>query len=188
MSSAVGRVVVGVDGSAGSLQALRFAVHEARAAGALLVPVIAWLPPGGDIANRSYPPALARELRTDAEQQLVAAFNAALGGMPADLSVRMQVVRGRAARVLVALADQPGDLLIIGRGHGLVRRALYGSVSRYCVNHARCPVVAVPRPQLARGLWRARWSLRLRGVPDAELTRLAAQGPIDATGRGTLAP
>ena len=39
--AAVHRVVVGVSGSLGSLQALRLAADEARARGAALVPVIA---------------------------------------------------------------------------------------------------------------------------------------------------
>ena len=47
--------------------------------------------------------------------------------------------------MLVDTASQPDDLLIIGTG----RRAGFGrmmrrSVSRYCLAHARCPVLAVP--------------------------------------------
>jgi len=53
--SAVRRVVVGVHGSLGSLQALRLAADEARDRQAVLVPVIAWVPPGGDFAERSHP-------------------------------------------------------------------------------------------------------------------------------------
>jgi nucleotide-binding universal stress UspA family protein len=188
VSTTIGRVVVGVDGSPGSLQALRFAVCEARAAEAVLVPVIAWLPPGGDISNRSYPLALARELRTEAEHELLTAFDEALGGVPIDLRVEPQVVRGRASRVLVAVADRADDVLITGRGHGIVRRALYGSVARYCLSHAYCPVVAVPPPAIARGLWRTRWGLRLRGVP-GELVegQRTDQGRSDA-GHDTFAP
>ena len=67
------------------------------------------------------------------------------GGVPADLHVETQAVRGDTGPVLVDVASQPDDLLIIGTG----RRARFGrmtrrSVSRYCLAHARCPVLAVP--------------------------------------------
>ena len=53
--AAVRRVVVGVHGSLGSLQALRRAADEARDRQATLVAVIAWVPPGGDFSERSHP-------------------------------------------------------------------------------------------------------------------------------------
>jgi hypothetical protein len=53
--AAVRRIVVGVHGSLGSLQALRYAAEEARARKVPLVPVIAWIPPGGDMAERTHP-------------------------------------------------------------------------------------------------------------------------------------
>ena len=48
----VRRIIVGVHGSVGSLQALRFAADEARHRATPLVAVIAWLPPGGEMAER----------------------------------------------------------------------------------------------------------------------------------------
>jgi nucleotide-binding universal stress UspA family protein len=34
---------------------------------------------------------------------------------------------------------------VVGSAHkGAVRRALLGSVSEYCVRHAKCPVVVIP--------------------------------------------
>ena len=53
--SGVRRVFAGVHGSLGSLQALRYAANEARYRGARLLPVIAWVPPGGDLAERRQP-------------------------------------------------------------------------------------------------------------------------------------
>ncbi len=41
------RVIVGASGSPASLQALRFAEELARAYDAPLIPVLAWIPPGG---------------------------------------------------------------------------------------------------------------------------------------------
>jgi nucleotide-binding universal stress UspA family protein len=50
--SGVRRVVAGVDGSLGSLQALRYAAEEARERDALLVTIIAWLPPDVPVEPR----------------------------------------------------------------------------------------------------------------------------------------
>jgi nucleotide-binding universal stress UspA family protein len=142
----VRRIIVGVHGSAGSLQALRFAADEARQRNVPLLAVTAWIPPGGDLAERRHSsPYLRKIWREAAWEQLWAAFDAGLGGMPEDLRVETQAVRGETGPVLVEAAGQPDDLLVIGTG----RRARFGrmmrkSVSRYCVAHARCPVLAVP--------------------------------------------
>jgi nucleotide-binding universal stress UspA family protein len=142
----VRRIIVGVHGSPGSLQALRFAADEARRRNVPLLAVTAWVPPGGDLAERRHSsPYLRKIWREAAWEQLWTAFNAGLGGVPEDLLVETQAVRGETGPVLVEVAGQPDDLLVIGMG----RRARFGrmmrrSVSRYCLAHARCPVLAVP--------------------------------------------
>ncbi|MFY9928286.1 MAG: universal stress protein [Streptosporangiaceae bacterium] len=166
----VRRIIVGVHGSVRSLQALRFAADEARHRAVPLVAVIAWVPPGGDMAERRLSsPHLRKIWRDAAWQQLWGAFDAGLGGVPEDLSVQPQVARGETGPVLVDLASEPGDLLIIGTGRrASLGRALRRSVSRYCLAHARCPVLAVPPPalmdELGHGLrsWQRRHSL----IPD----------------------
>jgi nucleotide-binding universal stress UspA family protein len=143
---ALRQIVVGVHGSLGSLQALRWATDEAQERQVPLVPVIAWLPPGGDLAERSHPsPYLRRVWQEAASKRLTDAFDEGLGGLPDGLLVRARVVRGDAGPVLVDLASQPGDLLVIGTGRrNPVGRALHRSVGRYCLAHAKCPVLAVP--------------------------------------------
>jgi nucleotide-binding universal stress UspA family protein len=144
--AAVRRVIVGVHGSLGSLQALRYAAQEARERAVPLVPVIAWQPPGGDAAERSRPsPYLRRVWREEARKRLWEAFDAGLGGLPADLAVEPRIERGESGEVLVDVADQPDDLLVIGTGRrGFLSRTLRRSVGRYVLAHARCPVLAVP--------------------------------------------
>ena len=44
--SGLRRVIAGASGSPGNLCALRYAEHLARATGATLIPVYAWIPPG----------------------------------------------------------------------------------------------------------------------------------------------
>ena len=51
----VRRIIVGVHGSPGSLQALRFAADEARQRDVPLLAITAWVPPGGDVAERRHP-------------------------------------------------------------------------------------------------------------------------------------
>jgi nucleotide-binding universal stress UspA family protein len=143
--SGVRRVVTGVDGSLGSLQALRHAAEEARDRDALLVAIIAWLPPGGDLAERRYPSITLRQIwRNAAWDQLLSAFDAGLGGFPDDVPVEPRVVRGEPGAVLVDSAGDPGDLLVVGTGRRGLRRAMSRSVSRYCLAHARCPVTVIP--------------------------------------------
>ena len=128
---AVRRIIVGVHGSLGSLQALRYAADEARQRDVPLLPVIAWVPPGGDLAERRHSsPYLRKIWREAAWERLWAAFDDGLGGMPADLQVEPQVVRGETGPVLVDVASQPDDLLIIGTG----RRAGLGRLLRSSVS------------------------------------------------------
>lgn len=144
--AAVRRIVVGVHGSLGSLQALRYATDAARERGVPLVPVIAWVPPGGDLAERGHPsPYLRRVWREAAIRQLRTAFDNGLGGLPADVRIEARVERGDTGVVLAAVASEPGDLLVIGTGRrSRLRRALRKSAGRYLLAHAKCPVIAVP--------------------------------------------
>jgi nucleotide-binding universal stress UspA family protein len=147
---AVRRIIVGVHGTLGSLQALRYATDEARQRDVALVPVTAWVPPGGDLAERRHPSPYLRKIWRDAAwQRLWDAFNDGLGGVPGDITVQPAVVRGDAGAVLVDIASSAEDLLIIGTGRrSRVGRRLRRSVGRYCLAHAQCPVLAIPPSSL----------------------------------------
>jgi len=147
----VNRVVVGVSGSAGSLIALRYAADLARSQGAALAPVLAWTPPGGELADRRYPSAELRLVWVQRSwDRLWRAMDLALGGPPAEVELGPQVVMGQPGPVLAISARQPGDVLVVGAGrHGALRRALSCRVARYCVSHSASPVITVPPPQLA---------------------------------------
>jgi nucleotide-binding universal stress UspA family protein len=162
-----GRIVVGLDGSVGSLQALRYAVEEARRRQVELVAVVAWLPLNGDLAGRRGPSLYADQwARDSAWQRLRLAFDEGLGGIPADLTVHTLVVRGHPKHVLVDVADQVADLLIIGAGRrGLFRRLFAAPVGRWCIAHATCPVITVPKSALSRDLERAGRRGPFRGQP-----------------------
>lgn len=163
MSQAIGRVIVGVHGTPGSLQALRFAVEHARTYRATLVPVIAWEPPGGDSAYRTYPTYLVDEWAEAAEQRLLTAFDEGLGGPPADVPSFPLVFRGKPGRVLVAVADRENDVLVVGRNrHRWLHRAWYGSTPAHCLAHAGCSVLVVQPSELDIELRHHRSPLRIR--------------------------
>ncbi|WP_035802921.1 universal stress protein [Kitasatospora mediocidica] len=139
------RVVVGVSGSQGSVAVLRSALEEAGRRGAVLVPVMAWTPVGGEPAYRAHPcPPLAKLWAQSAGDRLDAVLAEALGGRSTDVRIEPMVVRGEAGPVLAQVADRPDDLLVVGAGRRGLARFLPGSVSRYSLAHAACPVVAVP--------------------------------------------
>jgi nucleotide-binding universal stress UspA family protein len=132
-----------------SLQALRYAVAEARRRRAQLVAIRNWqLPSSWTGVHAVW---WGHELAGDAREALHAAFHSALGGLPADVRAHLWVVRGAPGPALVAAADSPTDLLVIGgstRGRGW--RPARTSAAWYCARHGRCPLVVVPPPDLAR--------------------------------------
>ena len=143
--SGVRRVFAGVHGSLGSLQALRFAANEARYRDAPLCRSSPGFRRAVISLNGGSPISYLRKLWRDAAQErLWDAFDHGLGGLPADLSIEALVVRGPAGPVLVDCAKDPDDLLVIGTGARGLRRVFRRSASRYCLAHARCPVIAVP--------------------------------------------
>lgn len=164
----VTRVVAATSGSPCSLVALRYAEELAQAHDAVLVPVLAWQPPGSTRTGVLQPPGdLYREWRDIACQRMRESLLAVWGEEPAGLRVRPQVNEGPAGRVLVSVACLPGDVLVVGAGRrGPVHSMTGRWVSRYCAARASCPVILVPPPALIReaGLHRLAWLLTRRTV------------------------
>ncbi|MFD9067625.1 universal stress protein [Kitasatospora purpeofusca] len=149
-----GRIVVGVSGSLGSLAALHRAVAEARRLDAEVLAVHCWTPVGGEFGYRRAPcPPLLSACRDAAATRLREALDQAFGGTWPGVRLRSVAVRGETGQALVRCADRPDDLLVLGAGpRGLLARALHPSITAYCVRHAACPVLAVPKPPLQREL------------------------------------
>ena len=150
----VATVVVGVDGSAGAAEALRWAVAEARLRKGRLRVVHAWtygysgLPMssfaamGGFDSYVPFDDIDPVELQKAAEAVVETAIAKVDGGVRG-VHVERRVVEGGAAQVLIGAAVG-ADLLVVGsRGHGGFAGLMLGSVSQQCVHHAPCPVVVV---------------------------------------------
>ena len=136
-----GRIVVVVDGSESSKDALRWASHQAQLTGASLEAVTTW-----EISANSFgfavPIPSDYDPATNAKKTLDETILQALGeNGRAHLVAR--VVEGPPARSLLDIA-KGADLLVLGsRGHGPFVGVLLGSVSEYCASHAKCPVVVL---------------------------------------------
>lgn len=163
------RVVVGVSGSLNSLTALHRAADEARRRDALLVPVLAWEPPGGESAYRRSPcPPLLAEAEHRAVIRLDTALEQAFAGFPPGPVMRAAVVRGPAGPALVEEAAEPGDLLVVSGGRRTrMRSVLPAPVPRYCLRYAACPVFVVPPSDLLAHLGRATLRRVVRGGASA---------------------
>jgi hypothetical protein len=182
----VGRVVVGVNGSLSSLEALRAAVDEARREHVELLAVLAWSPLGGEAGYRRAPcPDLLAQWEQLACVQLRTCFDDAFGQYPSGVRVHPLVVRADPGEGLVSAADRPDDLLVVGAGErGWPGRWFHGRTSRYCLSHASCRVLAVPPPALLSEL-SLRQRHRLPAVSSAELedvSRPPTAGRTDPTG------
>ncbi|MFD5949148.1 universal stress protein [Streptomyces collinus] len=139
-SERVPRVVVGVDGSPASHAALRWAVHHARMIGGAVEAIYVWDTPSargwsGPAVDPDFDLEQARERFA---QEVRAVFP---GGQPPRLQEHL--VQGDPSEALVQ-ASEGAELLVVGRrGIGGFARAMLGSVSQRCAQHAACPVVVV---------------------------------------------
>ncbi|MGV9699679.1 universal stress protein [Streptomyces sp. NPDC003470] len=128
-----GPVVLGVDGSPDSDRAVDVALAEAAQRRTELVVVHAWQPDGAAGADPG-----------PAARRLTRALDGRPDGRP-DITVRRDLVQGKARDVLLE-ASTTAQLLVVGsRGRGGIAGLLLGSVSQALMTHAHCPVVTVRR-------------------------------------------
>ena len=137
MNHSSGRIVVGVDGSESSIDALRWAVRQAELTSCDVEVVTTWQQPigyGADlVAEAENWDVLVESKLDDALAQVDTAR----------VKVRRTVSHGHPAEVLTD-ASTNAELLVVGsRGHGGFVGMLLGSVSLHVSSHARCPVVVV---------------------------------------------
>jgi nucleotide-binding universal stress UspA family protein len=154
-------VVVGVDGSAGSRPALRFALEDAARRGAVLRAVRVFPPVEFWVREWDVSPErMNAEIQADLQEQTrkmideVAGQRNALAAVPAEV----RVLSGRTAPVLLEQSSG-ADLLVVGnRGHGEAVSVLLGSVGlkSSCTPRAPSPSSAGP-PGSGRPSGRPPW-------------------------------
>ena len=135
------RIVVGVDGSQASIDALQWAARQASLTGAVVEAATAWHFPatyGGYLVTAG------TDWRADAVAIQETAVKEALGDEASSLIGR--VAQGHPVGVLLEAAVG-AELLVVGsRGHGGFVGMLLGSVSEQVVAHAPCAVVVIRTP------------------------------------------
>ncbi|MCZ2860637.1 universal stress protein [Blastococcus sp. VKM Ac-2987] len=148
-----GRVVVGVDGSPGSREALVQALAQAARRGTVVEVVATYplpLPWFGGAPMLSHPEAL-----HDVTESRARAFldevrhSPAVSRLPGvdGVTTRLYVSEGPAGAVLIERSRHAGLLVVGSHGRRAARDALLGSVALHCVTGAACPVLVVhPEP------------------------------------------
>jgi len=132
------KVLIGVDGSQASLEAV-------RTAGRLMNPAV------DEAAIYFSPLELEKRLVGQGPKVIEAAekalFDEATALLPAGMAKKPELVSNRqpaAIGMLQAAASSKADMLVVGaRGHGSIERLLLGSVSRAVVHGAHLPVLVV---------------------------------------------
>jgi nucleotide-binding universal stress UspA family protein len=134
------RIVVGIDGSACSDEALRWAVDTAARTGAELELVHAWSYPYPSARHGASDPR--HEMRLDAMRMLESAERSARDQCM-QVRVHSVVSEDNPAKALID-AGRSADLVVVGsRGRGGFAALLLGSTSRTVLQHASVPVALV---------------------------------------------
>ena len=149
IDSEVRRIVVGVDGSAESVAALRWACREASLRGAEVLAVLALEAACHQVASYAVPAPRSSGGSWGAARDALRRSVGEAAGLFPDVKVRTEIAEGLAARVLLDHAAG-ADMLVLGRasqGPDPYRAA--GPVIRACLRTALCPVVAIGSAEMA---------------------------------------
>ena len=142
-----GLIVVGVDGSAESLAALRFAAVDARLRGAPLQVVHVWQDTDHAAHGRFVPPGESAKARADAAWYDI--LRAVVDITP-DVEVISEHVAGYAPSVLLKASEGAALLVVGSRGLGGWAGLTLGSVSLHCITQSACPVAVIRAPATTR--------------------------------------
>jgi nucleotide-binding universal stress UspA family protein len=181
-------ILVGVDGSAESDAAIRWATHEAvmRRAPMTLAHVVAPLigswPMGTMYAN------VTEWQQDNARHVLEQALKTVRAGVPESQlpDVYAEVLNSSVVPTLVNASENKQMVVIGSRGTGALGRLLLGSVSTGLVHHSSCPV-AVIRPEPAPSDSDAPVLLGIDGSPASEAATTLAFDEASRRGVGLVA-
>ena len=139
------KVVVGLDGSAGSLPALAWALRQAEGGKREVLAVYAWQVPALAYSAPGYIPPEKESLESEGRRILADALKA-LGAKAEGAAVALSVGNGQAADVIAEVCEETGaSMAVVGsRGHGRIAEILLGSTSRSLLQKSKVPLVIVP--------------------------------------------
>jgi nucleotide-binding universal stress UspA family protein len=174
------RIIIGVDGSERSEEAIAFARAIAAAGGAHVTVANAyrWEPPASRVGGDAY----VEYLRHESERILRETADP-LRDLP---GLELRSVPDRSpARGLQSLAEQEhADLIVVGSSHtGRLGRVFPGSTAERLLHGAPCPVVVVPvgrGPSAGRGFETV--ACAWDGTPESEIALVAAEDLARAAG------
>lgn len=133
------RIVVGIDGSDESKQALRWARSLAPALGAQIEAIAVWHLPAGYgtvVVPEGWDP------EQDMREVLVGTVREVVGAQLPE-GLHLIVREGNAAKQLLDASTGAAMVVVGSRGHGGFTGLLLGSVSSSIAHHAGCPVLVV---------------------------------------------
>lgn len=144
---AVPPIVVGVDGSRFGQEALRWALGEAerRDCGVRAVLVAHTAPVAA--AGRPSTMGMAAALSAaPGQEHLIRLLDTVRDVLDERDNPRLsaEVLRGGVPETLCDLSREAQLLVVGSHGHGALFETVLGSVARYCVHRASCPVVVIP--------------------------------------------
>ncbi|QKV80518.1 universal stress protein [Amycolatopsis sp. Hca4] len=143
---AAGAVVVGIDGSPNSEQAIAVAFEEASLRNVPLVAVHAWNDTTYEDTRGTARILTQPESLEEGEDRLL---TERLAGWPEkypDVEIRRVLVRDRPRHALLRISEEAQLVVVGSRGRGGFTGMLLGSTSQALVQHAECPVLVV-RPE-----------------------------------------
>jgi nucleotide-binding universal stress UspA family protein len=141
----VRRIVVGIDGSAESVAALRWACREASLRRGEVHAVLALESGCHQVASYAVPAPRSSSGSGGAAREVLHRSVREAASLYPGIRLRTEITEGLAARVLLDQAND-ADLLVLGRtaqGPDQYRGA--GPVLRACLRAAQCPVVVIGR-------------------------------------------
>jgi len=139
-----GTLVVGIDGSDGSVLALTWALREAARRGLELDAVLGWTDAYSLVAPTPLS-ALSKGQRARLKGRVESTLRHAEEQLlePSAVTARTHVFSGRPAELLSLLSTRAALVVVGSHGYGSLKASVLGSVSRACVQAATGPVVVV---------------------------------------------
>ncbi|MER6171501.1 universal stress protein [Streptosporangium sp. NPDC001681] len=143
-------VIVGVDGSDSSLQAVTWAAREAALRNAPLHLVHVTLRWAYDVPLVPQPAHWGPAAESASRRLLRHASERALAAAPT-VTVSTEIADGATAEAIIAAAETAQMIVVGSRGRGGFAGLLLGSVSRALADRSPCPVVVVGQPRTEHG-------------------------------------